>query len=264
MALLRQTFLPFSDDWDKALAKVNLKKDNGIGKALDEFMKLGGDEPEKRLTLLPKILKLATDFKKSKEVIAAGKDAVGLVDELLALIPKTKKQLEDDKKDFAKHGAHEIDVQFIVMDWNGNNFSSAEGFATFESPGTPKVTKKGSVTGNGFTFSGVKLRPSGSVYLMISRTSGIIEGTTDYEFKPGKDIMKFKAIQHHKTHKTRAKTLDEATQKTGVKGSVGIEFEVIKVGGEVSKESEYKKGYEDEVEWEIETGVPTFVDFKQI
>ena len=49
-----------------------------------------------------------------------------------------------------------------------------------------------------------------------------IEGVTKYEFKPGQDVMQFEAVQlvkTHKTHKTRAK---------------------------------------DEVEWEIEAGVPTF------
>jgi hypothetical protein len=49
-----------------------------------------------------------------------------------------------------------------------------------------------------------------------------------------------------------------------VKGSVGLEFEILKVGGEVSKESEYKRGFEQEVEWEVEYGFPTVKDFKQV
>jgi hypothetical protein len=32
----------------------------------------------------------------------------------------------------------------------------------------------------------------------------------------------------------------------------------------VSKESEYKKGYESEVEWEVEYGLPSLKEFKQI
>ena len=39
----------------------------------------------------------------------------------------------------------------------------------------------------------------------------------------------------------------QAPEKSGFKGSVGVEFKIISVGGEVSKESEYKHGYEDEV-----------------
>jgi len=77
--------------------------------------------------------------------------------------------------------------------------------------------------------------------------------------------MKFKPIQHSKTVKVRAKTMEEATEKIGVKGSVGLEFEILKVGGEVSKESGYKRGFEQEVEqeveweveWEVEYGFPT-------
>jgi hypothetical protein len=47
-------------------------------------------------------------------------------------------------------------------------------------------------------------------------------------------------------------------KKFGFKGSVGVEFKVVSVGGEATKESEYKDGYEQEVEWEIEAGFPTF------
>ena len=36
--------------------------------------------------------------------------------------------------------------------------------------------------------------------------------------------MKFKAVQVNKVVKVRAKTVQEATSKIGVKGSLGIEF----------------------------------------
>jgi hypothetical protein len=256
-------WLPYYEDWDKSLAANKLKKDNGVRKALEDFWKLDADQYEKRLAQLPKLQKLASDFKKAKEVVAAGPDAVKMVGELVEVIPKVRKEVEQQKRDFECSGAHPIDVQFIVVDWNGKPFTYAEGFATFESPGVPKVTKMGKLSSNGFDINDVRLRSTGTVSLMI-KGSYLIEGTTDYEFKPGKAVMKFKAIQHSQKYKTRAKSMSEATEKSGFKGSVGVEFKVISVGGEVSKESEYKHGYEDEVEWELEGGLPTFKDFKQI
>jgi hypothetical protein len=263
MALQR---LPYYEDWDKSLAKYKLKKDNGVRKALEDFWKLDADEYDKRLAQLPKLLKLATDFKKAKEVVAAGSDAVKMVGELVDVIPTVRKQVEQDKKEFLCNGAHPIDVQFIVMDWNGKNFAFAKGWATFTSPSVPKVVKAGPVSPNGFDIRGVKLAPSGTVNLMIQPggVGDFIEGTTDYDFKPGQRVMKFKAVQKVKTHKTKSKTIDNVIKKLGLKGTVGAEWNVLKVDGEQSNESDYTKGFEDEVEWVIEQGIPAFEDFKKL
>jgi Uncharacterized membrane-anchored protein conserved in bacteria len=256
-------FLPAQDNWEKALAGVKVKPDSALSKALDESFKLGADHPEKRLAVLPKILKLATDFKKSKEVVAAGANAVKLVQELIDVIPVVRKEREQEIKEFQKSGVCEIDVQFIIQDWNGKSFQYAKGFATFESPGLPTINKNGPLSASGMSLNDVKLRPNGTVSLFIDTGSQSIEGSRPYEFKPGQKLMQFKAVQHVKTHKTKAKSMNEATKKFGLKGSVGVEFKIVSVGGEVTSESEYKQGYEDEVEWEIEAGVPTFKAFEQ-
>ena len=52
-----------------------MKPDSALSKALDESFELSADDLAKRLAVLPKILRLATDFKKSKEVVAAGPGA---------------------------------------------------------------------------------------------------------------------------------------------------------------------------------------------
>jgi hypothetical protein len=257
-------FLPAQDDWEKALAAVKVKPDSALSKALDESFKLSADEPAKRLAVLPRIQKLASDFKKSKEVVAAGPGAAKLVQELIDVIPVVRRERESEIKEFQKSGVCEIDVQFIATDWNGKSFEYAKAFAVFESPGMPKITKQGQMSSNGLNLNDVKLRPIGTVSLTVYLGSGdSIEGSRPYEFKPGQKIMQFKAVQHVKTHKTKAKTVKEVADKFGFKGSVGIEWKIIKVGGEKTTESEYKNGYEDEVEWEIEAGVPTFLKFDQ-
>ncbi len=48
------------------------------------------------------------------------------------------------------------------------------------------------------------------------------------------------------------------TKKIGVTASVGLEFKILKIGGEVTAENEYKRGFEQEVE----AGVNSFKGFK--
>lgn len=257
-------FLPAQDNWEKALAAVKVKPDSALSKALDESFKLGADQPAKRLAILPRILKLATDFKKSKEVVAAGTGAVKLIQELIDVIPVVRREREQEVKEFQKNGACEIDVQFLISDWNGKSFEYGTGYVEFESPGLPIIRKNGKLSASGLSVNDIRLRPSGTVSLMVDPGAAeAIQGSTTYEFKPGQKLMQFKAMQHVKTRKTKAKSLSEATDKFGLKGSVGVEFKIVSVGGEVSKESEYKRGFEDEVEWEIESGVPTFKSFTQ-
>jgi len=190
------------------------------------------------------------------------------LDLLIATVPKVVKEIEQAQKDAASTGMQEIGVQIILVDWNGKPISSDYvAFVQFDSPGAKEVNYTADIKGTGVEITKLHLNPSGTVYLKVREPSSVgayMEGTTDYEFKPGKPIIKFRAVQHSKTAKIRAKTFHEATEKLGVKGSIGIEFEVVKVGGEVTKESEYKDGYEREVEWEIEYGFPTVKDFKQI
>jgi len=260
-------YLPISDDWER-FVKVNKLKDNGLTKALDDFWSPRTDEFEKRLAALPKVVKLATDVKKSKEVVAAGAPVVKWLDEVIGIAPKVRKMIEDEKREFDRSGMQTIDVQIILVDWNGKPVSSDYvAYVNFSSPGARDVNPTTKISSNGVDLDDLRLRPSGTLYLMVRGPMSVeayMEGTTDYEVRPGKSVMKFKAIQHSKTVKVRAKTMEEATEKIGVKGSVGLEFEILKVGGEVSKESEYKHGFEQEVEWEVEYGFPTVKDFKQI
>lgn len=262
-------YLPPPDDWER-FAKFYKLKDNGLTKAIDAFWTRRDDEPDKGLAMLPKILKLATDLKNvlMKSKPPGDPTAVKYLGELIAAIPAVRKNLEESKQKYAKAGMQTMDVQITIVDWNGKPMSSEYvAYVEFTSPGTPTVNPTEDIKSTGVNIDNLRLRSSGTVYLMVRdprSAAAYCEGTTDYEFKPGKPIMKFKAIQHNKTFKVKARTYQEATEKLGIKGTVGLEFKILKVGGEVSKESEYKQGFEQEVEWEVEAGVPTFKDFKQL
>lgn len=256
-------FLPAPDDWEKALAGVKLKPGKDLSKVLEEHWKIDADQPARRLALLPKIQKLAADFKKSKEVVAAGPSAAKLVQELIDVIPAVRKEREAEIREFQKTGVCAIDVQFHLTDWNGQSFEYATGYATFESPGLPTVNKNGKLSGHGLSLNDVQLRPEGSVSLRVSTGSRTVEGSCDYEFKPGAKLLRFEGVQLAKTHKTKATSQREAIDKFGLKGKVGVEFKFLSGEVEKSKESEYKDGSGEEVEYVIETGMPTFLPFAQ-
>jgi hypothetical protein len=260
---LPMKYLPTGDEWDRAVKHYDLK-DNGITRAIHDFWSRREDEFDKRLAELPTILKLATDMKKS----AAGVGAAMYLAHLIAVLPAVRKNLEDQKADFAKNGMHPIDVQIMIVDWNGRPMSSAfVALTSFAYPGAPKLNLTSQITSTGVDLHAVRLKPTGTLYLKVSEPGSpapYCEGETDYDFKPGKTVMKFKAKQKSRTGKVRARTVQETSKTLGVEGEVGLEFKVLKVDGKESSESEYKRGFEHEVEWEVEVGEKGFEDFKQL
>ena len=261
-----KTIPPQSDDWEDMLKSKKIK-DNGLVKALDAYWKCREDEYDKAIGLLATIQKLVADFKKSKEFAAAGAEAAKVIDKLIAKMPELRKDWERRKQEFVRTAMLPMNVQIIVTDWSGKPVGSDfYGYAEFKSPGAKDVNTT-EPFGNGILqIEKMHLRPSGSLYLWVrdAMANSYMEGDCDYDFRPGKDIIKFKAVQFSKNGKVRAKTIEEATEKMGIKATVGVEFKVLSIGGEVSKESEYKKGFEQEVEWELEYGFKTLKDFKQL
>lgn len=252
------------DHFESACKAVKLEADPALLKALQAFFRISADQPEQRLAMLPKIARLAGDFRKSKAVAAAGPKAAKVVDDLIAYLPTERKERERDAQALRKTGAQTIDVQFKITDWNGRPFEGARAYVAFESPGVPTIRDHGKVGAASFGIDDIRLRPEGMVALNVDHGSWSIEGVADYRFKPGATMMKFAAVQHSQKYKTRARSLDEVKKKYGWKGTVGVEFKVLSIGGEASKESEYNQAREEEVEWELEAGLPTFKDFKQL
>lgn len=255
--------LPEAADWAKACQAVKLESDKELWTALAVLYRVPESEPEKRLALLPRILKLALDFRKSKVVVAAGPKAVKLVQELIDAVPKSRRKFEAEVYKIQAEAARKVDVQIIVVDWNGKPLDGAGAFTRWESPGFPTIHRNGKTSANGFAIDDLRLRPEGTVSLSIGGAPAIV-GATDYELKAGKAVMKFRAIQHSQKLKAKAKRIDEVKKKLGIKGNVGLAFRILSVGGELARESEYTRGYEKEVEWELEAGLPTFKDFRQI
>lgn len=258
-------FLPSAETWESDLAKVKAKPDPDLSKVLQASFKINhGEHPEQRLALLPRVLKLAGDFKKSKGITAAGAPAVKLVQDLIDVVPAARRDLEQIQKDLARTRACAVDVQIVVQNWRRKPIDFGEAHVTFSSPGMTKVTRIAKLGGNAVEFKGVVLRPVGNLTLTVfGGAAGNIVGTIDYEFKPGAGIMSFVTRQDHQVRKGSAQTLTEFGSKYDVKIGTELNIEVAKVNGEVARGSEYKKGYQEAVDWEVEVGLDSFAEFVQ-
>lgn len=261
--------LPYYKDWPTLMRQYRFQNqpDNGFAKALEAFWQLRKDEVEQRLAALPRLQKLAQEMARSKALAAASPTAPKLFDEVAGLVAAKRKEIEAERKAFEAGGAHAVDVQLIVVDWNGRPLRDARGSVVFKSPGVPTVSQNSKLTGSSIDLNDVRLRPSGTLHVAVhpdSKAESIV-GIADYEFKPGaKAVLKFKAVQHAEQYRVRARTLDEVSRKLGFKGSAGVDWKVVKIGGEVAGEQLDREAFEQEVEWHVKAGLPTFLDFKQL
>jgi hypothetical protein len=268
-------YLPQSDEIKRLVGQYKLK-DNGLTGAVELFWSNSGegddafdkDDPDKKLAQLPRILKLATDMKNSKEAKAAGPYAVKYLTELVAVVPTVRKNVEDRKARFEKEGMLPIDVQILIDDWDGRAMSSDYvALTTFAYPGAPEVNITSKITSNGVNLSAVRLKPHGTLSLKVRDPGSAVaycEGNTAYDFSPGLKFIRFKAVQNSQPGKVSAKNVTELSKKLSVKATVGLEFKILKVGGEVAKEEEYKNGYEKEVEWDVQRGGRGFLQFGKV
>ena len=246
-------------------------KDPGLVKALDGILdpSLRDDEYEKRIAFYSDIIKYDTTLLKSPAVIALGPKVVQMFKDCLTVALNGRKKVEAQMHDAAKSEMFPVKVQIIVNNWNNKPFGdNYAGYVEFRSPGVDVVKTADVLTGNGLDINDLRLRPNGTLYLIIRRRMEnkdvYVEGTTPYKFDPAKPrtVMIFEGIQNNKVIKLRAKTTEEVSDKLGVKGSVGIEWKVLKINSEVTRETEYKRGFEQEVEWEVEYGIDSFKSFK--
>jgi len=76
-----------------------------------------------------------------------------------------------------------------------------------------------------------------------------LEGSGDFDVSG--DAVKFRAMQGFQDVTVSAKDEQTAAHKAGVKGSAGIEFKIIKVGGEISSEDEESHTTGRSQEWTV-------------
>lgn len=248
--------------WKDALTKnkvkdVKLIKDSELQKALALYEKFKEVATSERRDTLDEIISLATPLKKDKAVAAYP----GLVKYLGDLLTAATAARVKINKELEKVGMKTADVQIIAVNWDGDPMGGYEALLEFKAPGTPTVALKQEISGGVVSFSKVSLAPSGTLrFMAVSKGKATLlpMGVINYDLS-GKAILKFRATQEFSEIKKRAKSAKEATEKSGLKGTAGIEWKIVSVGGEISSESESKNVHEEEVEYVIKVAKATFL-----
>jgi hypothetical protein len=243
-------------NWKTELQKNKTIKDNGLQKLLAAYAHFSEEDTSERRDTCDDISAKALALKKDKAVMALPL-VVKYLDGVVAACVNEKKKITAD---MAKYGMKKIKVQFLVTNWDDEPMQGFEAFVEFKAPGSPTVTLKQPISGGVVSFNDVSLPPSGTVRLMAVSTHGaalVPQAVTSYDL-PHAAIMKFQAKQNAMELKKAAKSLKEATQKAGVKGTVGVDYKIVKVGGEVSGEVGDRQSFEEDVEFVIKVAKDTF------
>jgi hypothetical protein len=151
-------------------------------------------------------------------------------------------------------GARKVSVQITVNDFEGKSMDGVEGIAVFTNPTAKDVTIRGSISGGSFVWPDLWLMPQGTIQFKVIRPGkGELSHTTKYAL-PTSGNLTFSATQKGKTGKVSETRKEEAVKKTGVKGTEGIDYKIVKLEREVNKEEEHHHGKETTVEGEATQG----------
>ena len=245
------------------LIKATKLRDPGIAKAIDDYWDCKEPAFEGRLIALTKLLAHAKKMSTDKAVKAERE----VSDYLKALIKdctdEVRKTKADQKKYEAKakkEGRREVNVQFVIKNFLNEPMHSHKAMIEFKAPGIDDIYLSKPIKGGVCSFKEIELMPVGTVRLLAvstGKSSYIPTGVASYKLGTGKTAT-FNAKQGVKTVKVKARSLTEMTKKAGLKGSAGVEFKVVKIGGETSIEREQKKAREQSVEWEVLVGTGDF------
>lgn len=241
-------------------------KDNGLKKALKEYAESRiKEEYDEALKALATIAKLGTDLKNSKEAKAAGPDVIKRITKLLEGVATSRKEWEKKKCEQAKTGT-KFDVQIVLQAWNGKAMYPGWVKVELSPTGGTSLKRELSIANTILNIKDVYLKPtSGSLDLSVFRLDELFcQGNAQYDVKPGKTELRFKFLQDSTIVKRKARSLKEFLKKLDMKGGASLEIKILKVDGEISKGTEDKEEFEEEVVWEVEVGTEKFKEQKQV
>lgn len=212
--------------WDE----VKSKKEN----VLAELKKLG-DSPEKKKALdkLNSIKTWPPDTSTAAEMKKLYEEAVKAIPVLVIKVPKGEKE-----KILIRAGWKKVNIIVVARDFRGEPMKTHKMFAEFKAPGVADQDFANNVNGGSVSWKSQWLQPNGTVRLMAVSTGRpdiLPEGVISYKV-PSSGPMTFEVEQSQKEVEITASSEDEAAQKVGAKGSAGIDWEILKIGGEVSTE----------------------------
>ena len=160
----------------------------------------------------------------------------------------------------SKAGWRQADVVVTLKNFRGQPMRGHQAFAEFRAPGVATIYQSAEVTGGAVMWSRVWLKPQGSVRVLAASTGAAAlapEGVEQYSL-PASGPLKLEAVQEGNEVTVSAESSQEAAEKVGATGKAGVNFEVIELGGEVSGESERRKGSSRSLSWKVILPTSTF------
>ena len=162
-------------------------------------------------------------------------------------------------------GWRQTDVTIIARDFNGEPMIGRRIFAEFSAPGVDSVAEGADIRGGVVNLSNVWVKPSGAVRIMaisLGQARLLPQGVVFYRL-PERGSLRFEATQRAREVTVTAATSQEAARSAGATGSVGIDFKVVSLGGEVSTESMTSEGRSASRSWKVTIPTSTF-DINQV
>jgi N-acetylmuramoyl-L-alanine amidase len=179
---------------------------------------------------------------------------VSFAPEVITVSAKRRAQI------LAQAGWKQADVMLTLKDFLGQPIRGHQALAEFRAPGVAAVVEGAAVTGGAVMWSKVWLKPQGTVRVVAISTGapGVVpEGVEQYKLPAG-GPLRLEAVQEGNEVTVEAESSQEAAEKVGVTGKAGVNFEVVELGGEVSGETERRKGNTRRMSWKVILPTATF------
>jgi hypothetical protein len=85
----------------------------------------------------------------------------------------------------------------------------------------------------------------------------VLEGATTYRLTPKATTMTFDATQGKQEYEVFTNSREEAGAKIAAEGHVGIEIEILEIGGSLSEEHSQSHSREHGIKWVVVLGTDT-------
>ncbi len=246
-----------SAPWSWAGAKKD-KDGEAARKAVMYYLNLPEDELASRISALKDINHICTKLVKRKIWVGGAYVFQSYLANVSKEAAGIQKQLESEKKAEEKQkgddGLVKATIQILAYDFMGKPINGHSAEIRIGDAGEKPIVKKGKISGGSVGYKDIMIYRNGKIFLDTvnganknDRPSGVIQYGP---IKGGR--LRFSARQLKRVATVNAKSLSEAAKTGKIAGKAGIDFKIIKVGGEKSKSTHEKQVFSKDVKWEIE------------
>lgn len=157
-------------------------------------------------------------------------------------------------------GWRQVNVILTASNFRGEPMSGYMIYGDFRAPGVADQVEGGEITGGSISWSQVWLQPTGTIRILAARigTPGLAPQGVSHYTLPTEGPLRLNAVQQKREVTVTAESSEEAAASVGASGTVGVDFEVVSLGGEVSTESSRTRGRRISQSWKVILPTSTF------